>query len=444
VSELFDRVDMGLLWLDESGLIGLCNRWLSEAARWPAPPLGQTLEQAFGPELSPKLVQAVDEALRRGRSVRLSHAFHPTPLPLAPRRGDAQQRLQQQIDVQPAEHGGRMGCLIQVRDLTELTRREALLKEQARRLAHDLGELRIAQDELTRQSTRLRELTRIAPVALFETDLQGMLLYTNERFLSLWQLRIGGILGRHWSALLPAAAAAAMVEPWKELLAAQDRPYRDVRVAQEGETERWLRMEASLLRNLDGEAFGTLSSLVDVSELYRRSQQFEHRAHHDALTGLPNRDRLLQRLEGALAAARHLGRSLPLVFLDLDGFKPINDRHGHATGDALLQALAQRLRRQLRADDLLARVGGDEFALLLSDADGAAQVARIMAKLEDVLREPFELNGLRLHVGCSWGLAQYPADGGDADALLAAADARMYLHKQQRRRRDASTENHAP
>ena len=108
---------------------------------------------------------------------------------------------------------------------------------------------------------------------------------------------------------------------------------------------------------------------------------------------------LLQRLEGALAAARHLGRSLPLVFLDLDGFKPINDHHGHATGDALLQALAQRLRRQLRADDLLARVGGDEFALLLSDADGAAQVARIMAKLEDVLREPFELNGLRLHVG---------------------------------------------
>ena len=71
MSELFDRVDMGLLWLDESGRIGLCNRWLSEAARWPAPPLGQTLEQAFGPELSPKLVQAVDEALRRGRSVRL-------------------------------------------------------------------------------------------------------------------------------------------------------------------------------------------------------------------------------------------------------------------------------------------------------------------------------------------------------------------------------------
>lgn len=442
MSELFDRVDMGLLWLDEQGRIGLCNRWVCEAARWPVAPLGQTLQQAFGAGLSPRLLQAVDEALRRGRSLRLSHAFHPTPLPLAPRRGDAQQRLQQQIDVQPAVHEGLPGCLIQVRDLTELTRREALLKDQARRLAHDLSELRIAQDELTRHSTRMRELTRIAPVALFETDLRGMLLYTNERFLSLWQLRPGGILGRHWTALLPTPAADAMLGPWNELLAAADRSWRDVRVP-DGENERWLRMEACQLRNLDGEAFGTLASLVEVSELYRRSQQFEHRAHHDALTGLPNRERLMQRLEAALAAARQLGRSLPLVFLDLDGFKPINDRYGHAVGDALLQALAQRLRRQLRGDDLLARVGGDEFALLLSDAEDADRACRIMAKLEAALQEAFPIDGLSLRVGCSWGLALYPDDAQDASALLAAADARMYRHKQARRA-DARADNPAP
>jgi diguanylate cyclase (GGDEF)-like protein/PAS domain S-box-containing protein len=431
---LFDQVDMGLLWLDEQGRIGLCNRWLMEAARWHIAPIGQTLAQAFAEPLAPKVLQAVDEALHRGRALRLSHAFHPTPLPLAPRRGDAHQRLQQQVDVLPAEHEGRKGCLIQVRDLTEVTRREAVLKDQARRLAHDLGELRIAQDELTRHATRLRELTRLAPVALFETDLHGNLLYSNERFLALWQLRPGAILGRHWTALLPPAAAAAMGEPWQELLGTAEREHRDVRMLDEAGAERWLRMEASELRNLDGEAFGTLTSLTDVSELYRRSQQFEHRAHHDALTGLPNRERLRQRLEAAMAGARHCERAMSLVYMDLDGFKPVNDTHGHHVGDALLQALAQRLRRLLRGDDLLARMGGDEFALLLTDAEDAEQVSRIMAKLEAALREPFLLEGHALRVGCSWGLALYPGDGATADDLLAAADARMYQHKQGRKR----------
>jgi len=432
--DLLDRVDLGLLWLNAQGQIKVCNQWLVDLAGLQSRPDGQTLTEAFGPEVDPKLLRAVEQALQLGRATRLSHAFHPTPLPLRARRGDPQQRMQQAVDVLPLRWLGAQGCLVQVRDLTEATRREQLLKQQARQLGHDLGELRIAQDELTRHSTRLRELTRLAPVALFETDLQGHLLYTNDRFLSLWNLSPAAILGRHWSALLPQQAALALAAPWAELMSTPDRIQRDVRIATPDADDRWLQLEAGALRNLDGAAFGYLASLVDVTALYRRAQHLEHRAHHDPLTGLPNREKLMQKLEGGLAAAQWLGQALRLIFIDLDGFKLVNDLHGHAAGDAVLQAIGQRARRVIRGEDVIARLAGDEFALMLSDAPTLAQVDAVMDKVMSAITEPIRYGDQWLSVGGSWGLASFPADGTDAGTLLAAADACMYAQKQARKR----------
>jgi diguanylate cyclase (GGDEF)-like protein len=159
----------------------------------------------------------------------------------------------------------------------------------------------------------------------------------------------------------------------------------------------------------------------------------EMMAHHDALTGLPNRALLNDRLAQALAQARRSGRPVGLLFLDLDRFKDINDSLGHATGDRLLQSVADRLRALVREGDTVARLGGDEFVVMLvnlAQADDAVTIARSIAQ---ALARPHPVDAHTLHVTASIGIAAFPGDGDSAEALLKHADAAMYRAKAQGR-----------
>jgi diguanylate cyclase (GGDEF)-like protein/PAS domain S-box-containing protein len=169
----------------------------------------------------------------------------------------------------------------------------------------------------------------------------------------------------------------------------------------------------------------------DISERRRGEEQLTYLAYHDALTGLPNRILVEQQLELALARARRIRGSVVMMFVDLDDFKEVNDRLGHAAGDRLLAAVATRLRGVLRDSDLLSRQGGDEFIVLLTDLQGdpgpaAESVGR---KLLGALREPFVLAGAELRTGASIGISIYPRDAGDTEALLTHADVAMYQAK---------------
>ncbi|MEV4639508.1 GGDEF domain-containing protein [Actinoplanes sp. NPDC049548] len=157
------------------------------------------------------------------------------------------------------------------------------------------------------------------------------------------------------------------------------------------------------------------------------TEDLQHRAFHDALTGLANRDLFLQRTEIAVDRARTEGTATALVMIDLDGFKPINDQHGHAAGDAVLRAVAERLNASARADDLPARLGGDEFAIVLDvapDMDPATYADRILR----VISAPIDLGDLTVEVGASIGVAVWHGHR-DADALMIDADAAMYAAK---------------
>lgn len=151
-------------------------------------------------------------------------------------------------------------------------------------------------------------------------------------------------------------------------------------------------------------------------------------AHHDPLTALPNRRRMVQELDARIAECRRHSGCLTVFFIDLDNFKAVNDRLGHATGDALLQAFATRLRGAVRETDLAARLGGDEFVVLI---DGLAPAAAetIAQVLVERLSQPYALGDHRITASASLGLAGYPADGADGAALLAAADRAMYAVK---------------
>lgn len=154
-----------------------------------------------------------------------------------------------------------------------------------------------------------------------------------------------------------------------------------------------------------------------------------HMAHHDALTGLPNRTLLRQRLEQAIAKARCSAQHAALVFCDLDKFKQINDTLGHEAGDGLLREVAERLARAVRCDETVARLGGDEFVIVLSDLAQAGSAEAVVRTLIAALSEPMTIAGQQFVVTVSVGLSVYPQHGETGDDLMRAADGAMYQAK---------------
>ena len=170
--------------------------------------------------------------------------------------------------------------------------------------------------------------------------------------------------------------------------------------------------------------------LAQIAIDHRRfCDELEFQAHHDSLTGLPNRSLLDDRLERAITRARSKGNRLALLYVDIDGFKKINDRFGHRAGDALLTEFGSRMSSNLRAGDTLARIGGDEFNVLLPEIDRGATAAAFAAKLVEATRQPVVMNGEELSVTVSVGIAVYPDDGRTAADLQREADAAMYYAK---------------
>jgi diguanylate cyclase (GGDEF)-like protein/PAS domain S-box-containing protein len=169
----------------------------------------------------------------------------------------------------------------------------------------------------------------------------------------------------------------------------------------------------------------------DIGERRRGEEQLAYLAYHDALTGLPNRILVEQEIDLALARARRAGGAVALMFVDLDDFKEVNDRLGHAAGDRLLASVSARLRSVLRDSDVLARQGGDEFLVLLGDLsdDPSAAAESVGGKLLSALLEPFVVAGTEVRTGASIGVSLYPGDAADTEALLRHADVAMYRAK---------------
>lgn len=172
-----------------------------------------------------------------------------------------------------------------------------------------------------------------------------------------------------------------------------------------------------------------------MTELNASRDAMAHLAHHDALTGLPNRRMFEQRLAQALELSRRSGRDCALLFVDLDDFKAVNDERGHAVGDLVLQAVARTIVGAVRQADTVARLAGDEFTVLCENVDSEDAALQIAAKLELAFEAPLQIEGQPLPMRASIGVSLFPRDAQDAHTLLASADAAMYRVKQSRRRR---------
>lgn len=204
----------------------------------------------------------------------------------------------------------------------------------------------------------------------------------------------------------------------------------DYEVVISGNLVRWRHFDAVPEAKDDGSTlwYGYIS---DITKQHAHSAQIEHLAFYDALTELPNRRLLADRLQQALAGGERLGNLTAVCYMDLDGFKPINDSHGHEAGDAVLVETARRLKRAIRANDTVARIGGDEFVLVLTDLASADEGKMVLSRITSALELPFQLPGGKVcHLTTSVGIAFAPQDGVDSDTLLRNADQAMFRAKQ--------------
>jgi len=189
----------------------------------------------------------------------------------------------------------------------------------------------------------------------------------------------------------------------------------------------WVEISGTLINW--GEKPATLNFVIDVTQRIESEKKIKHMAHHDALTGLANRWLMDDRLDRQIALSQRDQSSFSLLFVDLNKFKPINDTYGHEAGDTVLKTVAQRLVGLLRESDTIARIGGDEYVILLTHIKSHEDAQKIAQKIHHLFSEPFDITHQSIYLTCSIGIALFPHDGTTRDALYTHADQSMYHHK---------------
>jgi len=293
-------------------------------------------------------------------------------------------------------------------------------------LLHDLQIAATNQlvEALVVSENRMRQRVDLLAEVVFELDDGGKVVFINKA----------------WQALVGTPAAQVLGKGFRQHLIPEDRPIFDLALSRAGtepearrtvirfvrDTGALLWMELSVARI----ASGHVGALHDITEQQRIQDQLEYIAHYDILTKMPNRALLSDRLNQALASCQRHRRALAVAFLDLDGFKSVNDSHGHAVGDQLLMALANRMKSALREGDSIARLGGDEFVAVLVDLDNRQHAEPVLHRLLKASSDPVNCGTLSLQVSASIGVTVYPQDCADADQLIRHADQAMYIAKQ--------------
>ncbi|MFO1071697.1 MAG: EAL domain-containing protein [Geminicoccaceae bacterium] len=284
-----------------------------------------------------------------------------------------------------------------------------------------------------REGNRYRQLIEAAPVPML-VYVEGRCIYANPAALELLgAVERGTMLGRRLEELVEAPGRAQREETLAALAHGGGDGPREILCRRFDGRRIWV--EASAATITEGGAPALQLVLVDLTARKHAEATMRRIAHHDALTGLPNRLVLMDRLSQAIARARREGDQVALMILDLDGFKEVNDLLGHAAGDELLCQVARRIRQSLRASDTLARLGGDEFAIVQLGLGHPRGAAALADKVIDALAAPFLIDGQEAAAGASIGISLFPADGDTPGTLLKQADLALYRAKQAGRSR---------
>ncbi len=301
-------------------------------------------------------------------------------------------------------------------------------------------ERRRIEREFRDAQTRFEQAWKHAPIGMVMLSREGELLRVNPAFCELLGYSERELLGAPFPELLYPDDLREYEANVARLDAGEsDRLQLELRFGrrvpgESGEDGTWCRVSLSLVRDDDRERTYLIGQIEDVTQRREFEARLAYEATHDALTGLPQRNSLLESLERALAAATRRGDNVAVLFIDVDNFKRVNDTLGHAAGDELLQSFAGRLSRAVRASDMAARLGGDEFVVMCTDLADPRQVVRVAQRILRLVEQPFRMRGVEVFVGASIGIA-VAEPGVDAATLLRHADTAAYRAKDRGRNR---------
>lgn len=280
---------------------------------------------------------------------------------------------------------------------------------------------------------RFRVLFEHTALPMARHALTGEFIEVNNAWCNLFGYRREEALSQHltWQQVMHSEDMESGVAMLKKLGAGELEDFKlEQRYVRKDGKVLWGSVQASLVRDEQGAPEYVISAIQDITERKYTEHQISFMAYHDKLTGLPNRALFFDRLSQTISQARRSRKHVALLFLDLDGFKPINDTYGHEAGDAVLKMVAQRLLACVRAVDTVARLGGDEFAIIVGELDSPAEIERVAEQILQAFAQPLTLpEGNDCTVGTSMGVSIYPDNGEEMDSLLAAADAAMYESK---------------
>jgi len=300
----------------------------------------------------------------------------------------------------------------------------------------DISMQKQAEDALKQSEERSRSIVDKIPDAYYEVDLRGNLRFCNEAYLKLFGYRREEMLDINFRHYVDKKNADMAIRTFKQVYKT-GKPARkmDWKIINKNGDTRHVELSASLFSNAQGKPAGFRGIIRDITTRRKEEEIIRNQALHDHLTGLSNRLLFFDHLNMAIKRARRAQKMVGVIMLDLDHFKEINDRWGHAAGDTLLQDVAERLSSLVRDTDTVARPGGDEFCMVLPSINSHHDVIQITEKIVNAFHRPIHLDTGPVMVTASVGVALYPENGEDMDTLIQKADKAMYCAKNQGRNR---------
>lgn len=294
----------------------------------------------------------------------------------------------------------------------------------------DVTERKRVEDALRESELHFRTLANGVNALIWTSDTHKLCDYFNDRWLAFTGRALSEILGQGWTKDVHPEDLQQVLDIYHHSFDQHQTFSMEYRLRRADGEYRWIHDDGTPRFDSEGNFIGYIGFCYDITEKREHQQQLEYIAHYDSLTGLPNRMLLADRLRQGMARAKRRNQQLATVYIDLDGFKAINDHYGHAGGDQLLMVLAKRMKQCLRDSDTIARLGGDEFVAILIDLPDIQSGTPLILRLLDAAGQPVDFNESQLQVSSSIGVAYYtPTDETDADQLLRQADQAMYQAK---------------